>query len=168
MSKIFGIGLPKTGTSSLHRALQILGYTSVHYPMSIADIEACDASSDLPIAMGYKFLDVMRPGSKFILTVRSEADWLESCRKHFLNPIAIEWAANARLAMFGCDRYDESLFAEVKTRHESQVFYYFRNSPEKLMVINVCSGDGWGPLCRFLGKPVPSIPFPHENSDHDK
>ncbi|KAK3315453.1 P-loop containing nucleoside triphosphate hydrolase protein [Apodospora peruviana] len=24
--------------------------------------------------------------------------------------------------------------------------------------------DGWEPLCKFLGKPVPSIPFPHANA----
>ncbi|KAJ5259573.1 hypothetical protein N7478_012554 [Penicillium angulare] len=23
--------------------------------------------------------------------------------------------------------------------------------------------DGWGPLCKFLGKPVPDVPFPHVN-----
>jgi hypothetical protein len=25
-------------------------------------------------------------------------------------------------------------------------------------------GDGWGPLCEFLGKPVPEVPFPHANA----
>lgn len=25
-------------------------------------------------------------------------------------------------------------------------------------------GDGWGPLCEFLGKPVPDVPFPHKNN----
>ena len=29
--KVFCIGVNKTGTSSLHQALQILGYNSVHY-----------------------------------------------------------------------------------------------------------------------------------------
>ncbi|KAJ3391763.1 hypothetical protein HDU84_005325 [Entophlyctis sp. JEL0112] len=24
-------------------------------------------------------------------------------------------------------------------------------------------GDGWGPLCEFLGKPIPDVPFPHIN-----
>lgn len=24
-------------------------------------------------------------------------------------------------------------------------------------------GDGWGPLCEFLGKPVPDVPFPRVN-----
>ena len=24
--------------------------------------------------------------------------------------------------------------------------------------------DGWGPLCAFLKKPIPNIPFPHANA----
>jgi len=27
-----------------------------------------------------------------------------------------------------------------------------------------CVQDGWGPLCEFLGKPVPDEPFPHVNT----
>jgi hypothetical protein len=25
-------------------------------------------------------------------------------------------------------------------------------------------GDGWEPLCKFLGKPVPNVEFPHANA----
>lgn len=27
-------------------------------------------------------------------------------------------------------------------------------------------GDGWEPLCKFLGKPVPDVPFPHANTQN--
>jgi Sulfotransferase domain len=32
---------------------------------------------------------------------------------------------------------------------------------ERLLVFEV--RDGWGPLCRFLDRPVPPGPFPHLN-----
>lgn len=32
---------------------------------------------------------------------------------------------------------------------------------EKLLEVNIA--DGWEPLCKFLGKPIPSVPFPREN-----
>ena len=32
---------------------------------------------------------------------------------------------------------------------------------DRLLVMSV--KDGWEPLCRFLGKPVPNAPFPHAN-----
>jgi hypothetical protein len=37
-----------------------------------------------------------------------------------------------------------------------------RCPPEKLLVVFEIT-DGWEPLCKFLGKPVPNVPFPHVN-----
>jgi hypothetical protein len=37
--------------------------------------------------------------------------------------------------------------------------------PERLLVFEL--GDGWEPLCRFLGKPVPEIPFPQTNTTEE-
>lgn len=34
--------------------------------------------------------------------------------------------------------------------------------PERLLEWDI--SDGWEPLCKFLGKPVPDIPFPHANA----
>tara|TARA_R110002020_G_scaffold20952_2_gene70835 strand:- start:1917 stop:2657 length:741 start_codon:yes stop_codon:yes gene_type:complete len=34
-------------------------------------------------------------------------------------------------------------------------------TPEKLLIFNV--KDGWEPLCRFLNKPIPDLPFPNVN-----
>jgi hypothetical protein len=34
-------------------------------------------------------------------------------------------------------------------------------APERLLVFE--PKDGWKPLCRFLGVPVPDVPFPHLN-----
>jgi len=35
--------------------------------------------------------------------------------------------------------------------------------PHRLLVMDVTRGDGWDLLCPFLGLPIPSEPFPHEN-----
>lgn len=35
-------------------------------------------------------------------------------------------------------------------------------SPERSLEYTV--GDGWEPLCKFLDKPVPDVPFPHVNT----
>lgn len=37
--------------------------------------------------------------------------------------------------------------------------------PERLLVFQ--ARDGWGPLCDFLGVPVPDAPYPHVNSSQD-
>lgn len=33
--------------------------------------------------------------------------------------------------------------------------------PDRLLEFNM--SQGWEPLCEFLGKPVPDVPFPHLN-----
>ena len=38
-------------------------------------------------------------------------------------------------------------------------------APERLLVMRVA--DGWGPLCAFLGCPVPDVPFPRVNDRAD-
>ena len=90
-NKIICIGLPKTGTSSLHRALEILGLKSVHYPHDeetvaqlrrgdyrLKVLEENDAVSDVPIAAIYPQLDTAFPGSKLILTTREVDSWIRS------------------------------------------------------------------------------------------
>ena len=36
---------------------------------------------------------------------------------------------------------------------------------DRLLVFQ--AADGWEPLCRFLGKPVPDTPYPRTNSKED-
>lgn len=81
--KIFGIGLSKTGTTSLAHALEILGYRTKDYPglsryragdlssVDLAVVDAYDALTDTPIPSFYRELDQRYPGAKFILTVRA-------------------------------------------------------------------------------------------------
>ncbi|RDW87939.1 hypothetical protein BP5796_03633 [Coleophoma crateriformis] len=38
-----------------------------------------------------------------------------------------------------------------------------RRITPKERLLNYTLGDGWEPLCEFLGKPVPDVPFPHLN-----
>ena len=96
--KIFGIGMPKTGTTSLHRALVELGFEALdfpHDPATVAELRAgnyrlsileqVDALTDTPIPAVFAQLDREYPGSKFILTVRDMDSWLESCRHSWFN-----------------------------------------------------------------------------------
>jgi hypothetical protein len=80
---VWGIGLTRTATTSLNRALQILGYRAVHYP-TISQLlhEPLEAATDEPVAVTYKYLDFLYPNSKFVLTEREEDDWIRSAAGH--------------------------------------------------------------------------------------
>ena len=170
-AKIFGIGLPKTGTSSLHAALEILGYRSVHYPVTRSEIESHDAANDISVACRFEQLDKLYPGSKFILTVRDLNKWLQSCEHHFgqkvnpseLSPYLREFLLAQRLLAFGATNYDPILFTQAYQRHIQHVQNYFAHRQQELLIMNISSGEGWDMLCPFVGHPLPDKPFPQKN-----
>lgn len=99
-TNVFGIGLGRTGTTSLNNALIMLGYRAMHFPFDdatrreIADyvdsgaerieltiLREYDALTDIPVCCIYQGLDRAYPGSRFILTVRDKETWLNSCER---------------------------------------------------------------------------------------
>ena len=67
-AKTFGIGLSRTGTTSLTLALEALGLSVAHFPTTMKQIEEHDAATDTPVAASFQSLDSRFPGSKFIYT----------------------------------------------------------------------------------------------------
>jgi hypothetical protein len=92
-SKIFCIGFQKTGTSSLDKALRILGYRvcgsyGIYDPSHVYEeafelINKFDAFQDMPWPILYKELDERCPDSKFILTLRPTDSWISSMTNTF-------------------------------------------------------------------------------------
>ena len=93
--KVFGIGFHRTGTSSLGRALEQLGYNVcgnfIHNETNLGDTlhqraydmaERYDAFQDFPWPLLYRELDKRYPGSRFILTTRNTDAWVRSVLKH--------------------------------------------------------------------------------------
>lgn len=92
--KIFCIGLPKTGTTSVHHTLYKAGYKTEHFPYMLvnnekgklvfnpSDIGNHDAISDLPVVAMLDELVKLYPDAYFIYTYRNKEKWLDSCRRH--------------------------------------------------------------------------------------
>ena len=176
--KIFGIGLSRTGTQSLTKALNVLGYNAIHWydtktiikyldkkqlSIDFNKLEQYDAFTDIPIARIYKELDVCYPNSKFILTVRDMDSWLSSCRNHFkyLEVLLPNKTAKAlHLDLYGTVHFRKKKFKEAYTRHLKDVLNYFKGRERDLLVIDICGGEGWEKLCPFLNKPLPNQAFP--------
>ena len=176
--KIFGIGLSKTGTTSLARALEILGYRTRDYigvtsyvagdlsSIDLQEIDANDAITDTPIPSFYKQLDARYPDSKFILTTREMNDWLKSCKKQFTKRMVArqnEATCQVHTDLYGCFEFDFDNYTNGYKHYIDGVLDYFKDRPQDLLVIDICGGDHWEKLCAFLDKPVPDIPFPLAN-----
>lgn len=167
--KIFGIGLSKTGTTSLTTALVKLGYRAQHSglpfldqpPAAVADL---DAATD-ELAGEFERLDRKFPGSKFILTTRKLDDWLKSCEHHFRTPLDQDSRVGRMIhELYGTTVFDRDRFAAGFERHQQAVHRYFAGRPGDLLVLDVTAGEGFEKLCPFLGRPLPAdAGFPKEN-----
>jgi len=167
-SKVFGVGLSRTATTSLTIALLKLGYNAKHYPKPtelVAESQNHDALTDIPVILAYRQFDSIYPNAKFILTEREMEPWLDSCERHWgkkkrrkSNPIALL----VRRAVFGVEMFDRKLFKVAYRIHRDQVLSYFSGRPGKLLIMNICDGDGYEKLCPFLGLDIPEEPFPHD------
>jgi glycosyltransferase involved in cell wall biosynthesis len=169
--KILGIGLGKTGTTSLCEALKILGYQTIHLPQTLYVLDYYQAAADTPVAIAYQQLDQKYPGSKFILTLRPLEKWLISHQKHERKLQSLyqgkfpQRLKELRLKAYGQWQFEVSVWQATYERHHHSVLEYFRTRQEDLLVLNICTGEGWEKLCPFLGQQTPKRDFPWENAD---
>lgn len=176
-ARVFGLGLNKTGTSSLAAALTLLGYRHMGCrPDLLKAFKAGELAKvfrvtdwyesfdDWPYPLMYRELFV-RYGrdARYVLTLRrSPEDWLESLKSFSLvtdpkdecRSLAYGWAYPHGV---------ESEFLERYQTHADGVRAFFEEQGASDCLLEVCweAGDGWEQLCGFLGVPIPSAPFPH-------
>jgi len=176
--KVFGIGLSKTATTSLSAALDELGYKTKHFPIRMIKHESgklgirpriaekYDAMTDIPIARFYKELYQYFPDSKFILTVRDMDGWLDSCRRHFWPGQILKgnnWINKLHKDVYNAIDFKRSEYKQAYREHKNEVFDFFEDKEDQLLVIDITDGDGWKPICDFLNEPIPNEDFPKKD-----
>lgn len=197
--RVIGAGWGRTGTASLKRALEQIGFGPCHHMEEVittpadvptwvsaargdkidwrAFLRGWGATCDFPSALYYQELAETFPEAKIVLTVRDADGWYESMRttiveslkrfpNRFIVPHLPRIGAPAQvmnpspLKARIMDRFADkpAILAEFEA-HTAEVKRVI--PPERLLVFEV--KQGWGPLCAFLGVPVPEVPFPRVN-----
>jgi hypothetical protein len=164
-TKVFGLGLSKTGTSSLGEALNQVGIKTIHYYSDEATCQEFQTSSyrlsilndyqgivDIPVVPYYAQLDKQYPGSKFIFTIRDKESWLKSIELHL--KLLMEWWENfpdfkkfhefISACLCGSIGFDREWFWYVYRTHQQNALQYFENCPRDLLLLDICRGEGWG------------------------
>lgn len=182
--KIFGIGLSRTGKKSLTKALTILGFKILHYPIdqtlydelirgyyNLSILNNVDGITDITVAPYFPHLDKIFPGSKFIFTLRDKDSWLEEMKEHWEGKkddkskpdyeLKMKIRYFLRSSLYGCYTYSEERLSYAYDVHHRNVREYFNDKPNNLLELNILNGDGWDKLCHFLGYQIPDIDFPH-------
>jgi len=199
--KVFCIGFNKTGTTSVRVAFEQLGYRVGNQAVAEAFITdwACrdfsriidycntaDAFQDIPFSLPdtYQSLDAAFPGSKFVLTVRTNSEmWYRSLTTFHAKvfgggKIPTEddlaratyiyqgWALLAMRAIASFpegDPYNKECLIQAYESHNARVQEYFRHRPTDLLMIDLATEGSFRRFCDFLGKPHQGDVFPWKN-----
>ena len=187
--QVIGAGLGRTGTASLKVALeQLLGGRCYHMSEAFGNpanpplwldasrgradwdriFEGYVAAVDYPACGFWRQLVDHYPEAKVILSLRDPEKWFESTRETiFGDRIRALTAMTPDEDFFQACVYrdfvghfgDRAFIADYFNRHVEAVKAQI--PADRLLVYEV--GEGWEPLCRFLGVPEPDEDFPHVN-----
>jgi len=172
-NKVFGIGLARTGTTSLHEAMGVLGLRSAPDSVPLLSgidlnfLRRHDAFFDNPIPFRYRELDVVCPDSVWIVTQRPVADWVSSMQWLFgpgldrLSPATRVVGDRVHRQLYGSAKFDEHRLRGIYERHYGELAGWVADRPA--IWIHLEDGFSWEPICDLLGRPVPQQPFPHSN-----
>lgn len=195
--QVVGAGLPRTGTSSLALALeQLLGGRVLNmsaipgHPFNLGsgwdqalrgEPPAWDqvfadyvAAVDWPASLFWRQLSAAYPDALVLLSVRDSAEtWWQSMAATVLPvarlALAPDWNdGRGLLELFerftGSEQWDDPAALQAAyERHNAAVRQTV--PPERLLEWRAT--DGWAPLCRALGVPVPERSFPWLNRRED-
>ncbi len=187
---IFGIGLNKTGTTTLGDAGEILGFKRLGWvrlrdghedghrqPFGsdgltrdwlegrtdhlIEVASGFDLVEDLPWPLVYREMAQAFPDARFVLTRRTSPEtWLASIVKHQIGATGVKWG-----------KIITSIYGSPSAAKDPELYVERYNShlnevraffagSDRLLEVCWEEGDGWPQLCGFLGVPAPDVPFP--------
>jgi len=193
--RVIGAGLGRTGTLSLKLALEHIGLGPCyhmsemlanmrsHLPLWLdatrgetecaAIFSGYQSTCDYPGCTYWRALAQAYPDAKIVLTVRDPDSWFESVSATiFSDEHRARFEGNPMMAEFIRSTIFNQIDPIVKDKEALIAFFNDWNRsvidevpPERLLVYQ--AKDGWGPLCEFLGVPVPAEPYPRVNSRHE-
>lgn len=185
--EVIGAGMGRTGTLSLNFALEMLGVGPCHHMVDVNENaeqkkmwraagrgEGIDwelaysgfrSAVDWPTAYFWRELAAFYPKARIILTRRSAESWYKSASNTIFST-----GHSGDPASFGVAVIENKIFGgRVDDAEHCKAVYEAHNAAviaeipaDRLLVYE--TGQGWGPLCAFLGLPVPDEPYPSTNT----
>lgn len=177
MSKVFIIGLPRTGTTSISIALLTHGLKVAHTAYTQHAFALADAIADAPCFCDYAQLDRLFPGSKFVYLERELEVWIPSMqmllkkmlpaldeKTGYLNPV-LKRCFNTTFNLMENACPLEYGHLEACYRGHRQSMLDFFSGRNELLSINIGQAGSLKTLLDFLGIDSETAgEFPHLNS----
>jgi hypothetical protein len=176
VEKIFIVGLPRTGTTSICVALLEAGYRVAHTAYTVDCISYAQVIADTPVFCDYQQLAEQFPHAKFIYLARNHQSWIPSiqqllqrmhlnitrkdggfnptlkrCFQHVFAPLTLENIAS------------EKFLQQCYFRHKQSVEECFSTEPERLLVLDLSEYNSYKKMSEFLGIAIKEGKFERVN-----
>ena len=191
--QVIGAGFGRSGTTSLRKALHILGYapcyhmqtTLTHYlhmrfwvrakagePVDFRRFfRRYRATVDWPACEFYRELLAAYPQAKVVLTLRDADEWYDSVSGTLwqIRSVLPAWFPRSVWQMQEDVIWQGRFRGAFADREQALATYRahldeVRRTVPAAQLLEYRVADGWGPLCAFLERPVPQgVPFPRLN-----
>jgi hypothetical protein len=131
--------------------------------------EGYAAAVDWPASAFWPELAAKYPDAIILLSTRDAEKWWESANSTIFaktdgpGPGGPEWGAmldEIMAARFTPNRFDKASSIAAFEAHNANV----RATAPKSRLVEWTASDGWDPICKALGLPIPSTPFPKTNT----
>jgi len=148
--KIFGIGLSRTGTTTLAAVMERLGFAVKHLPLSWAEIETVQFANDTTVTARLPELRARYPNALYICTTREFPAWSASMRKWLgqteqraawyrrLSHAERRWVDESDEHVYGrstltLNTLDDEQLRAIYERHHAAMDVFFAGNPEALL-----------------------------------
>eukprot|EP01062_Namystynia_karyoxenos_P036516 TRINITY_DN26595_c0_g1_i1.p2 TRINITY_DN26595_c0_g1~~TRINITY_DN26595_c0_g1_i1.p2 ORF type:complete len:312 (+),score=79.29 TRINITY_DN26595_c0_g1_i1:79-1014(+) len=185
--KVLGIGLSRTGTTSLTVALREAGIDAYHASPKLVDfapggeyhlneewMHRYQAHTDIQAALVFRQIAEKLPSALFVYTHREPRAWARSMHA-FVSSHAALWTAVQDLhdvgaplqpvgtlfsAVYGggWQAYGVEDWLQAYLRHDAAVAEYFGSHPCRYVNISITAGEGWERLGPFLAPALRATP----------
>ena len=176
MNKLFIIGLPRTGTTSISVALLDYGFKVAHTAYTKRAFELADVISDAPCFCDYKELDKLFPNSQFVYLERALTNWVPSMqmllnkmlpelspKTGYLNPVLKRCINTSFQLATTADPLNEKHLTDCYLNHQHSVFNYFAGRTD-FLPIDISQSGSLKTLLQFLEISAEDVgDFPHLN-----
>lgn len=162
MNKIFIIGLPRTGTTSISATLLKYNFKVAHTAYTKRAFELADVISDAPCFSDFQQLDTLFPSSKFVYLDRALESWIPSMqmllqkmlpqldqKTGYLNPVLKRSFSTTFLLPTTTDPRNAEHLKNCYLSHQQQVKKYFSNR-DNLLTIDISQNGSLKALLTFL------------------
>ena len=176
-NKIFIIGLPRTGTTSICAKFLELGFNVAHTAYTSDTFKKSQVIADTPVFADFAQLDLLYPDSKFIYLNRINLFWLPSIKqllnRMYKNVIRTDGGFNPIIKRCYMQIFDPFTLDNINNdqfliacylKHQKKVTSYFKEKSQQFLTLDISDIDAPVKLQSFLNITQPISKFERLNT----